>query len=356
MSTHHLTLSLLAMACGLLPWGLATAADATPANAFDPAARTLRSPAPPVVRDQALAWLESLPLDDAQRTAAAALWKDLPEELSGSQLLDLLAATFAAADPQAAQLVEFCAGPRSSFKLPDFAWLADDKLPPLMRNNLRLLLGRWLAREKLYDDALVWLEGLEPTDVVDPAALLFFQGAGHHWLLHKEAGTKSLRRLVDEVDGSPKRYISLAELMLADLEALQDESLDHIARRMDDVERRLDLGHAGPKVRTVEDGIIASLDKMIEKMEDEAKKKQAGGGGGGGSIRSSSPAQDSTPMGGKGPGETDRKNIGSEAGWGDLPPKERQEALQQIGKDFPSHYRDVIEQYFRKLAGDEPNE
>ena len=26
-------------------------------------------------------------------------------------------------------------------------------------------------------------------------------------------------------------------------------------------------------------------------------------------------------------------------------------ALQQIGKEFPSHYRDVIEQYFRRLAG-----
>ena len=24
--------------------------------------------------------------------------------------------------------------------------------------------------------------------------------------------------------------------------------------------------------------------------------------------------------------------------------------MQQIGRDFPSHYRDVIEQYFRKLA------
>ncbi len=38
--------------------------------------------------------------------------------------------------------------------------------------------------------------------------------------------------------------------------------------------------------------------------------------------------------------------------WGNLPPKEREEALQQLGKDLPSHYRDVIEEYFRKLARD----
>jgi len=58
-------------------------------------------------------------------------------------------------------------------------------------------------------------------------------------------------------------------------------------------------------------------------------------------------------MGGRGPGEVTKKNIGSKSGWGDLPPKQRQEALQQIGKDFPAHYRDVIEQYFRKLASEE---
>ena len=44
------------------------------------------------------------------------------------------------------------------------------------------------------------------------------------------------------------------------------------------------------------------------------------------------------------------KKIGNHSGWGDLPAKEREEAIQQIGKDFPSHYRDIIEQYFRKLA------
>ena len=57
-------------------------------------------------------------------------------------------------------------------------------------------------------------------------------------------------------------------------------------------------------------------------------------------------------MGGKGPGEVTKKNIGSESGWGNLPPKEREQAMQQIGRDFPSHYRDVIEQYFRRLAAE----
>ncbi len=70
-------------------------------------------------------------------------------------------------------------------------------------------------------------------------------------------------------------------------------------------------------------------------------------------MRSSRPAPDSKLIGGKGPGEVAKKAIGDKDGWGNLPPKQRDEAMQQIGREFPSHYRDVIEQYFRKLAGED---
>ena len=136
--------------------------------------------------------------------------------------------------------------------------------------------------------------------------------------------------------------------MQEDLKGLQDDSLDHIARRMDDIHRRLDLGRAGPKVRGEEDGVIKSLDKIIKKLE-ERQQEQAGSGN---SVRSSRPAPDSRLLGGKGPGEVAKKDIGSGSGWGDLPPKEREAAMQQIGRDFPAHYRDVIEQYFRRLAAE----
>ena len=65
------------------------------------------------------------------------------------------------------------------------------------------------------------------------------------------------------------------------------------------------------------------------------------------------PATESRTAKGKGPGEVKSKNIGNHSGWGDLPPKEKEEAIQQISKEFPSHYRDIIEQYFRKLASEE---
>jgi hypothetical protein len=184
--------------------------------------------------------------------------------------------------------------------------------------------------------------------------LLFYQGVACHHLLKIDAAVASLTRLLERPDDAPRRYASVARLMLADLKDLEDESLDHIARRMHDIERRLDLGRAGPKVRDVEDGVIRSLDKLIDEMEKQQQAAMAAAAAAGrGGLRSSSPAQDSLPLGGKGAGQVDKKPLGHGSGWGDLPPKQRQEAMQQIGKDYPAHYRDLIEQYFRKLASED---
>jgi hypothetical protein len=110
---------------------------------------------------------------------------------------------------------------------------------------------------------------------------------------------------------------------------------------MDDVRRRLDLGNAGSRTRRIEDGVIDSLDKMIEELE---KQQQQGGGGGGG--QSGTPMQDSRIAKQKGPGNTDRKDIGKKSDWGDLPPETRDQIRQQLGRDLPAHYYDLIQQYF----------
>ncbi len=78
-----------------------------------------------------------------------------------------------------------------------------------------------------------------------------------------------------------------------------------------------------------------------------------GGGSAPNGIQSGGPAGDSSVARGKGAGDNARKNIGTKSGWGDLPPKEREEALQQISKDFPSHYREIVEEYFRRRAESE---
>ena len=300
------------------------------------------------VKVQAFAWLEENQADEAAWAKAAELWSKIPQQPTGTQLLARLAETFALIDQNAAGLVRLCSHPKTQLLLPSQPWLTDPKTPPLVANNMRLLYGRWLVHEVLFDEALEQLSGLAPGDVVAPASLLFYQSVVYYSLLEKETGLEAIGQLLDGAEQSPQRYVAITRLMQQDLETLEDDTLDHIARRMDDIRRRLDLGRAGKKVRKIEDGVIESLDKLIKKIEQQERKKS--GGSSSDNIRSNRPAPDSQIIGGKGRGEVTKRRIGSESGWGDLPPRQREEALQQIGRDFPSHYRDVIEQYFRRLA------
>lgn len=313
---------------------------------------TLRATPPDTVRDQALAWLQARPAPPEVLQQAAALWS--PQGmLDGRDTLDRLAATLALADERVAALVRTCQRPRPPGPLAPQEWLKHDELDTFARNNLRLYYGRWLVHQHLYDDALEQLQTLEPAAVVDPAALLFYQAVAHHRLLHKEAGLEALTKLLNDVADLPQRYRALAGLMQADLEQLRGDSLDEISRMMDDIRRRLWLGHAGKRVRKQEDDVIAKLDKLIEELERQQQQQQQQQSGGQGSgSRPTQPLRDSRLREYKRPGDVDRRDVGHRTGWGDLPPKERERALQQIGKDFPAHYRDAIEQYFRRLASE----
>jgi hypothetical protein len=286
-------------------------------------------------------------LDDLTQARIEALWpagEGAPEILD---LLDNVTTTMALVEPQAKQVVDFCRQASFRERLPTFEFLKGESLEPFVRYNLRLLYGRWLAQHHYYDESLAQVDGLKPEDVVDPAALLFYQAAGYHRLLKKDACLPAVSKLLENESVIPTRYATVARLMKADLEPLKIDSLDEISRLMDEVRRRLDLHRAGKRVRDQEDEIIAKLDKLIKKLEEQQQSASASAAS---NLQPSNPAQESLPMGGKGPGNVDPKDIGARSGWGNLPPKERQEALQQIGKDLPAHYREVIEEYFRKLA------
>jgi hypothetical protein len=278
------------------------AADIKPNQEFAQKA-TWQIPSANSVRDEALAWVAEGKVEDAARSQLEMLWASAAGSGNEAHLVDLLAATFAAGDPRARELVAVCSQSRQQIPLPSVDWLAEEGTPPLERHNLRLLYGRWLVQEALYDEALAQLGPLKPEDVADPAGLLFYQVVVHHRTLDREAGLATIGRLLERESEIPKRYASVARLMQADLSVLKDESLDHIARRMDDIRRRLDLGRAGPKVRQVEDGVIASLDKMIDQLEKQQQAAAAAAASGQGNLRPSKPAQDSLPMRGTGPGE-----------------------------------------------------
>jgi hypothetical protein len=296
-------------------------------------------------------YLALISADEITRQKIAALWPDEAIPLEGAELLARLTASLAVADPRARAVVEHCQGPRSVGLAPKFPFLHEDQTPLLARCNLRLWYGRWLAQNDLMDEALEELKGLTPADVVDPASLLFHQALAHHRLLEKEPCLAAITKLLENEKEIPRRYATVAKLMEADLKPLKADSLDEVSRLMADVRRRLDLARAGKKVRDQEEEIVRKLEKMIDEMEKQRQQQQQQADNSGGSTPSS-PLQDSTTPGMTAKGEVDQKDIGKKSGWGNLPPKQRQEVLQQIGRELPAHFRETIEEYFKRLAQD----
>ena len=324
-----------------------------PVHAVDELARraTWQQPTAEQVKAQVDQWLAGRQIDPTTQAKLDVLWLQ-PDGPADPTLLDTLASTLELVDGSARELVVLCRRKWSPGPPARFQVLSDEQTADLVRNNLRLLYGRWLTGQQLYNEALEQLQSLEPDDVVDPASLLFYQGAVYHRLLNKDKALATIAQLLENEQTIPQRYATLARLMEADLGPLKTDSLDEIARLMDSIHVRLGHGRAGRRVRQEEDDVVAKLDKLIKKLEEQAQQSQSSGGAMG-RLQPSQPMQDSNPAGGTGPGNVDPKRLADKQNWGNLPPKDRQEALQQLGKDYPSYYREVIEEYFRKLARDD---
>lgn len=237
--------------------------------------------------------------------------------------------------------------------------VANGAIPAWLKPDLQLAFCRSLIQNQWIDESWARLQTIQLDSLSDPSSWLFSAGVCQHYLLLKQPCLESLNKLLERESEIPSRYAITARLMLSDIEPLKQDSLDEVARMMNDVERRLTLGRTGKQVRDQEQAIIDKLDKMIDEMEKQAQQQQQ--------QRQQQQqqrqrqqqnqqqqqqkaAQDSQPGGGDGQGEVDDKDIGDQSGWGNLPPAARQEALQNITKDLPSHYREVIEAYFKRLS------
>jgi hypothetical protein len=325
-----------------------------PARDSDPELAREATWSPPTVAEVRVRLAEALA--DRRRVDAPHLATDLDEAWQAAaagrrDLLDVVVQTLATQDPRAAAAVQ-AIGQGGE---PDPAWLADAQGGTFVRDAIRLWWGRELVRHDRFDEALPLLVDLDVAGSVDPATLLFHRGCCQHWLLIRDGAVESLERLLEREDEIPARYARLARLLRADIAVVEADSLDHIARRMKDVRRRLDLGQAGPETKRVQAGVIESLDKLIDELEQQQQQQQgqaaAGGGGSGGQGGSGGRAMDDSKLArGLGKGEVRKKDLGAGDGWGDLPPHEREAALQQIDREYPPYYREAIEQYFKRLA------
>lgn len=222
--------------------------------------------------------------------------------------------------------------------------------PDWVTEAVNLQAARHLANNGLFDEAQSLLEDLKPERSPCPASLLFYQGLVKYQSLNKKAAKPILNRLL-EMEAIPFRYKELAQRMVRDLDKLKEKSLDHISRRMGDVAGRLDSGRANDKTIEIEDGIVKDLDEQIKKLEEELEKmQQQMAQSQSQNLQPNSPGERTELPSGGGKGKAEKKNVGDSSGWGDLPEKEREKDLQQIQENFPPHYRDIIEQYFKRMS------
>jgi hypothetical protein len=312
----------------------------------------LQAPSSEEGRNRALAWLKAAGKEDTASIAAFdALWKE------DRSLLDRVAKTFELGDADAKKLLNDARDPKTPAPTTVPAIIKDTKRPPFYRANLALAYAKALSERRVYEEGLDALKAVKVEDAVDPSSFLFYKAVAEHALLMKTEADDSILRLLDDVVDAPERHKMVAAIMHFDMRQWRDKDLGWIARKMNNIERRLDLSRGGPKTQKMQKEVVMRLDEIIKQLE---KDRDSNGGecpdGGDGSKpgktnRPNGPMKDSRIADTTGPGVVNAKKLQQMAKeWGKLPERERAKAMVELTKDLPPRHREVIESYFKKLA------
>jgi len=227
---------------------------------------TLRAPAPEAARSQAQDWLKGVgKTDETTMKEFAKVWDgDRP-------VIDKVADTLALGDTDARQLLDEARDLTASAPMVVPAILKDAKRDGFLRSNLAVAYAKALSNRRIHEDALEALRTTKPEAVVDPSTYLFHRAVSEHALLMKREAGESIVRLLDDVLDSPERYKMVAGLMLFDMMGWKEKDLGWIARKMDNIERRLDQSRGGPHTQKMQKEVVARLDEIIKEMENRAK-------------------------------------------------------------------------------------
>ena len=333
--------------------GILRADDAKPAFKDKNIFGVLQAPRMEDVRANAESWLKGVgKTDDATRAAFSAIWN------GDGTSLDRVAATLELGDEAARKLLAEARDPNSPAPQAVPEAIKNSKQPAFYRANLALAYAKELCNRRVYEEGLAALKTVKPENVVDPSSYLFYKAVAEHALLLKNDADDTILRLLDDVLDAPERHKMVAALMHFDMRQWRDKDLGWITRKMGNIERRLDLSRGGPKTQKMQKEVVQRLDEIIKQLEknDDSNGGNCPDGGNGdkpsNNVQSRRPQNDSRPGNVGGPGAAEMKKFKQVAqNWGNLPPKERERAIVELTKDLPARQREVIESYFKRLAG-----
>ncbi|MGL4512731.1 MAG: hypothetical protein ACRCT8_06530 [Lacipirellulaceae bacterium] len=324
-AVHPFRVALTAVAVGLALAAVGASGAERPSATLESFERWLVAEAPPAI------------LSDLREQAGL-----VPADALGGPL-------FAAAALADRRVEELAALPIEGGGAGPPRWLGS--LPVEVASSIRLAVAERLYFGGRYDAALVWLDGLKPEYVYSEALLAYLRCVAAHGVVddpRAREGLAELQPLKTQLGPARRWVVDWVSRELAKDEA---RPIDLVERRMRDAHRRLAGADASDATVERQEAIVAELDKLIKALEEQAKQaQQAAQQAGGAGTPSSSPAEDSKPSDLKGPGDVDRKRVVAGGEWGALPPAERERLAQGIAREFPAHYRRLIEEYFKTLA------
>ena len=363
MALWNLRLPALALSAAVLCGGSVFAADSKSPPKEVASFGTLSSPTTEVAKANAVAWLKSV-----GKTDAATMKKVEDLWASDRSILDKVADTLSLGDEKAAKLLAEARDVNAAAPTDTPALLKDTKLPIFYRANLTLAYAKALSNRRIYEETLDALMQVKGEQVVDPSAYFFHRAVAEYSLMLQRAADESITRLLDDVGDTPERYKMVSMLMHFDMLTWQDKDLGWIARKMDNIQRRLDLTRGGQQTQKMQKEVLVRLDEMIKEKENQQKQQGQGQGppnggncpGGGppgspgapsGSMPNGTPASDSALPSGQKDGIVDAKKVKELAdNWGNLPEKERAKAMLELTRGLDPKYRDAIETYIKEIS------
>jgi hypothetical protein len=330
---------------------------------------SLESMNPDTARTKAAAWLKT-----AGKTDAASLqrfdsiWKQ--EERT---VLDRLTETFTIGSDAAAKLMKEVRNPLSPAPVKAPELLTNAEQPIFFRANLALAYARALCNRRIHEEALDVLKLFQAEQVAEPSTYLFHRGVCEHALLQRVDADKSVTRLLADCIDAAERHKTVALLMLLDMQGWKDKDLGAIARKMENIERRLELARAGEKTQKMQKEVVLRLDELIKELENKAKKNDPKDGPPSpDDCPSGAPMPGGDPKPGEGPPQGgDPKSPATQSGiannggsgkvdpaklqnlaqqWGQLLPHQRDQIMQELTAGMSARHREAIENYFRNIA------
>lgn len=242
---------------------------------------------------------------------------------------------------------------------------AASKEDPYLAVNAANLAATALVDLEQFPRAIAVLEPIfsqhAPLDRYTPGAdhMLFMLGYSYIRELRYEAAKAILTRFLQTYPQAPQRLRVTATQIVTEIDRRIPGKLGDVRDLLVYAHQRIELGDTGEPVSLRQQQAVALLDNMIheaEENEKNARQKSPSGGGKGNKPQPSSGAKESRIPTGAPAGDTvlRRSRVTPGEAWGKMPPREREQIIQTLQRQFPSRYRDLLEQYYRQLAKDQP--